>query len=93
MDCRVPGISHGIDFLDQNEKDAFYNYPDLKGEPMDIETPFVQSVESDLELLQQMDESETQDITDLISRIEEIFLNSWDEPRDPVVNVKTFLFK
>jgi len=93
LDSRIPGITHGLDYLDQLEKDAFLSYPDLKGEPMDVETPFAQCIEADLDLLQQMDGTECQDITGLITRIEDGFLNSWEEPVAPIINIKTFLLK
>jgi hypothetical protein len=92
-DSRLPGISSGLEYIDSVEKDAFFNYSDLKGEPMDVEIPFVQSIESDLELLEQMDDGDQQDINELIARIEDLFLGPWEEPHAPIVNTKTFLLK
>jgi len=89
----MPGIAHGFHFLDVASKELFLNSPGIKDEPMEVQSEIGQDPERDLVLLQEAQDPDSEEFSDLLARIEEYFLKTWVDPPDPVENVKTFLMK
>ncbi|CAG7721830.1 unnamed protein product [Allacma fusca] len=61
---------------------------------VDPELPFVQNLETNLNILQKIDETNESKVSEVVTELEDSFLNmGWNDPESTTANVKTILFK